>query len=65
MGHGRYGHQAMEPADVGFLIDAYHQLPDVQMTGWRTVRPTPDLITGYFPCRAVIDGGILKHEQSY
>ena len=41
-----------------FLIDAY------QMTGWRTVRPTPDLITGHspkgMPCRAVIDGGTLR-----
>jgi hypothetical protein len=52
VGHRRYGHQAIKQAHIGFLIDAYLAL------FWPN---NSSVITS----KAVVDGGILKHEQSY
>ena len=59
MVHGRYGHQAMEPADV-VLIDAYQEMC---VSGWRTVRQTA-LPVGYRAGLSLMVG-LFKHEQSY
>ena len=67
MGHGRYGHQAMEPA-CSAMIDAYGgplqagRFSDV----WLEDRPSSDALSRDFPCAELsLMVGLFKHEQSY